>query len=197
MDHFHHCRKLCFILLFQNQVGLFWNLEGRNAKSSLWYSSNHFQLKGLPACVLIWRILKAAGACRCHQTLRSDCTLESILVVTPHLSASFKLVLRLTLPFASVSWDLTRAPRVCGEQNVCSTLILYMCIFHYFNYYLPDFVTAVCLGFIFGFSFWGICFNLTQCHNKPLVESLFLTRDQAPEPLEWEHWFQDPRQLEN
>ena len=24
-----------------------------------------------------------------------------------------------------------------------------MCILHYFNYYLPDFVTAICLGFIF------------------------------------------------
>ena len=54
-----------------------------------------------------------------------------------------------------------------------------MCIFHYFNYYLPDFVTAICLGFIFGFSFLDICFNLTWCHNKPLVESLFLTRDQT------------------
>ena len=28
-------------------------------------------------------------------------------------------------------------------------------------YFLPDFVTAICLGFIFGFSFLGICFNLT------------------------------------
>ena len=54
-----------------------------------------------------------------------------------------------------------------------------MCIFHYFNYYLPDFVTAVCLVFIFGFSFLHICFNLTLCHNNPLVESLFLTRGQA------------------
>jgi len=23
---------------------------------------------------------------------------------------------------------------------------MYMCIFHYFNYYLPDFVTAICQG---------------------------------------------------
>ena len=53
-----------------------------------------------------------------------------------------------------------------------------MCTFHYFNYYLPHFVTAICLGFLFGFSFGGICFNLTYCHNKPLVESSFLTRDQ-------------------
>ena len=39
---------------------------------------------------------------------------------------------------------------------------MYMCIFHYFNYYLPDFVTAICLGFIVGFLFMDICFNLTQ-----------------------------------
>jgi len=39
-------------------------------------------------------------------------------------------------------------------------LWLYMYIFHYFNYYLPDFVTAICLGFIFHFSFLSICFNL-------------------------------------
>ena len=30
------------------------------------------------------------------------------------------------------------------------------CILHYFNYYLPDFVTAICLGLIFSFSFWGM-----------------------------------------
>ena len=54
-----------------------------------------------------------------------------------------------------------------------------MCIFHCFKYYLPDFVTAICLGFIFGFSFLDICFTLTQCQNKPFVESSFLTRDQA------------------
>ena len=36
-----------------------------------------------------------------------------------------------------------------------------MCIFHYFNYYVSDFVTAICLWFLFGFSFLGICFNLT------------------------------------
>ena len=56
---------------------------------------------------------------------------------------------------------------------------MYICIFHYFDYYLSDFVTAICLGFLFGFSFGGICFNLTYCHNKLLVESSFLTRDQA------------------
>ena len=56
---------------------------------------------------------------------------------------------------------------------------MYMCTFHYFNYYLPDFVTAICLGFIFHFPFLSVCFNLTQCLNKPLVESSFMTRDQA------------------
>ena len=35
------------------------------------------------------------------------------------------------------------------------------------------------LGFIFGFSFLDICFNLTSCHKKTLVESSFLTRDQV------------------
>ena len=54
-----------------------------------------------------------------------------------------------------------------------------MCILHYFTYYLPDSVTAVCLGFIFAFSFVDICFNLTYYHNRPLMESSFLTRDQA------------------
>ena len=47
-----------------------------------------------------------------------------------------------------------------------------MCIFHYFNYYLPDFVTAVSLGFLFAFLLLSICFNLTQCPNKPLVVPL-------------------------
>ena len=37
----------------------------------------------------------------------------------------------------------------------------YICILHYFNYYLPDFVTAICLRFIFAFSLLGMCFNLT------------------------------------
>ena len=62
---------------------------------------------------------------------------------------------------------------------LCSWMYIHMCIFHYFNYYLPASVTAICLGFIFGFSFFDMCFNLTWCHNKPLVEPLFLTRDQA------------------
>ena len=54
-----------------------------------------------------------------------------------------------------------------------------MCIFHYLNYYLPDFVTAICLGFMFCFSFLDNCFTLPQCRNKPLVESSFLIRDQT------------------
>ena len=56
---------------------------------------------------------------------------------------------------------------------------MYMCIFRSFNYYLPDFVTTICLGFIFGFLFMDICFNLTLCHNKSLVESSLRIRDQA------------------
>ena len=56
---------------------------------------------------------------------------------------------------------------------------MYMFIFHYFSCYLPDFVTAICLGFIFGFMVLNICFNPTQCHNKILVESSFLNRDQV------------------
>ena len=31
---------------------------------------------------------------------------------------------------------------------------MYMCTFHYFIYYLPAFVTAIFLGFIFGSCFW-------------------------------------------
>ena len=61
----------------------------------------------------------------------------------------------------------------------CVYIYVCVCVFHYFNYYFPDFLTAICLGFLFIFSFWGICFILTQCHNKPIVESLFLTEGQA------------------
>ena len=53
-----------------------------------------------------------------------------------------------------------------------------MCIFHYFNYYVPDFVTAISLGFIFGFSFWVYILTslyvITNC-----VECSFLTIDQS------------------
>ena len=54
-----------------------------------------------------------------------------------------------------------------------------MCVFHYFNYYLPDFVTAICLVFTFGFLFLGIRINNIECHNKPSVKSLLLVQDQA------------------
>ena len=60
-------------------------------------------------------------------------------------------------------------------------------MFHYFNYYLPDFATAIFLGFIFGFfCFW--IFDLVslnaikktkQSKKKKFVESSLLTRDQA------------------
>ena len=56
---------------------------------------------------------------------------------------------------------------------------MFVDIFHYFNYYVPDFVMAICLVFIFGFSFGDICLNPTKYHNKPPVESPFLARDQA------------------
>ena len=54
-----------------------------------------------------------------------------------------------------------------------------MGIFRYFNYYMHDFVTTICLVFIFGFTFGGICLNPTKYHNKPPAESPFLARDQA------------------
>ena len=41
---------------------------------------------------------------------------------------------------------------------------MYMCIFRYFNHYLPDFLTATSLGFIFGFLFLDICFNAITNH---------------------------------
>ena len=53
-----------------------------------------------------------------------------------------------------------------------------MRIFHYFNYYLPDFVTAICLGFIFGFLSLDICFNLNNAIQITCRIS-FWTRDQA------------------
>ena len=48
-----------------------------------------------------------------------------------------------------------------GLSSLCSWVYVYMCIFHYFNYYLPGFVTTICLEFIFGFLFLDICFNLS------------------------------------
>ena len=46
-------------------------------------------------------------------------------------------------------------------SDLAGAACMYMCVFHYFNYFLLDFVTAICLGFIFDFSFLNICFNLT------------------------------------
>ena len=61
-----------------------------------------------------------------------------------------------------------------------------MCIFHYFNHYLPDFVNAISLGFIFGFSFLGVCFNLINAITNHLW-NLHSDERSSPEPLEWEH----------
>ena len=46
-------------------------------------------------------------------------------------------------------------------SDLAAAACMYMCVLHYFNYYLLDFVTAICLGFLFGFSFLGICINLS------------------------------------
>ena len=53
-----------------------------------------------------------------------------------------------------------------------------MCTFHYFNYYLPDFITAICLEFISDFSFLDVCFSLNDI-SKSLVESSLLTSEEA------------------
>ena len=42
---------------------------------------------------------------------------------------------------------------------------MYVCTFHYFNYYWPDFVTSIYLGFILGFLFLDICFTLNAKTN--------------------------------
>ena len=56
----------------------------------------------------------------------------------------------------------------CWTVSLCSWVYIYMGIFHHFNYYLPDFVTAIDLGFIFGFSFLDICVTLPSCHTTHL-----------------------------
>ena len=53
-----------------------------------------------------------------------------------------------------------------------------MCIFHYCNYYLPDFLMAICLGSSLVSHFW-IFVSISLNLHKPFVESSFLTRDQA------------------
>ena len=108
----------------------------------------------------------------------------------PHLAPCFsfvfqfvhKLVLFLTGKYNFLFPLFTRSLLYfifVGLFSLYSWVYIYMCIFHYFNYYLPDFLTAICLGFIFGFSFSNICISLPSCPNKPLVESLFQTRDQT------------------
>ena len=50
-----------------------------------------------------------------------------------------------------------------------------MYIFHYFNYYLPDFVTAICLGLFFG-SCLGVFVLISP---NATANHMFLTIDQA------------------
>ena len=53
-----------------------------------------------------------------------------------------------------------------------------MCIFQYFNYYFPDFLTALCLRFIFGFSFLSTCFNHIWWRKVMTnLDSLFKSRN--------------------
>ena len=68
---------------------------------------------------------------------------------------------------------------------------MYMYIFHYLNYHLPDFVTAICLHFIFGFSFLDICFTLLKAitnhlwnlHSSPEIKpSAFGVGTLTPRP---------------
>ena len=71
-----------------------------------------------------------------------------------------------------------------------------MCTFHYFNYYLPDFVTVIYLGFIFEFSFLDVFLNLTMPYKT--TSGIFVPDQRSsPMPLEWEHRLQDPRLSEN
>ena len=41
-----------------------------------------------------------------------------------------------------------------GLFSLCSWVCMYMCIFYYFNYYLPDFVTAICWDSYLVSCFW-------------------------------------------
>ena len=69
------------------------------------------------------------------------------------------------LPRSKLLFDFLCSPGQSTVLYFCWTVLILlmgdMYIFHYFNYYLPDFITAICLGFIFCFSFLDICFNLT------------------------------------
>ena len=75
---------------------------------------------------------------------------------------------------------------------LCSWVYMYMCIFHYFNYYLPNFVTAICLGFIFCFSFWIFVLislkattnHLWNLHSWPEIKPwAFVVGALTPRPL--------------
>ena len=63
---------------------------------------------------------------------------------------------------------------------------MYVHIFHYFNYHLPDFVIAICLGFVFGFSFFSICLIPFNARTNHLWNFLPGQRS-SPEAVEWEH----------
>ena len=68
---------------------------------------------------------------------------------------------------------------------------MYMCIFHYFNYYLPDFVTAICLGFIFGFLLLDIYFTLPslvaqRLKHLPAMQETWVRSLGWEDPLEKE-----------
>ena len=53
-----------------------------------------------------------------------------------------------------------------------------MCIFQYFNYYFPYFLTALCPRFIFGFSFLTTCFNHIWWRKVMTnLDSIFKSRD--------------------
>ena len=47
---------------------------------------------------------------------------------------------------------------------VCVYVCVCVCVFHYFNYYLPDFVTATYLGLIFGLLPWWLSAKESKCN---------------------------------
>ena len=56
---------------------------------------------------------------------------------------------------------------------------MYMCIVHYFSYYLPDSVIAICWGCVICFSYLCICFNPIKNHLWNLHS---LAREQSLRP---------------
>ena len=89
----------------------------------------------------------------------------------PHLTSCFSFVFQFVLYLVlfltrryNFWFPLSRQINIlyfifAGLFCFCLWVYMHMCIFHYFNYYLPGFVTAICLRFISGFLFWGISFN--------------------------------------